>query len=681
MSEFSEFLSEAQELIETFSRLLFEIEDRHRDNLELDPDQINASFRSIHTLKGLAGLAGSDQLKQLTHEIETTLDAVRLGKVKLTGKLLNLLVDATNAFERLLRNESVNSDALLAKIRGVIAAPDETDEVDLSWLDDSIRGVLTEFEEHRLRENIRMGRRIHRVHVEFDLMTFGDGIDVVKTKLKQHGEVITFLPSTDNSDFERMGFAILVGSTASEKDIAAAVAEEGGIVDVLGATAEPSPPPAPPSDPPEAYAREASDEGGSQTVRVDLRRLDLLMNLVGELALVQANLTAYGDRVRGSQTTAQNRELQGQLRTMTRRLGQLQEGILEVRMVPIQSTFERVKRLVHRTSHSQDKEVRLIVSGTETELDKQIGEKLSKPLIHMVNNAISHGIERPSEREALGKPRIGRVELTAYQKGNRVVIELTDDGRGIDWREIRDKALAKGFITREEAADIDPTRAINLIFMPGFSSKDSADDIAGRGFGMDVVKTEIAKLSGMIDVATEPGKGSRFRVTLPSTMAIIQALIIQSASQTFCIQLNSVLESLMVHRRDIQTIEGHEVVSVRGRTLPLLHLSRVFELDDDGTPRHAYDRLYVVVVGLAEHRVGLVVDELLGQRDVVIKPIGSALMQIPGIAGATELGDNRTVLLLDVATLVSEAVGGIESAVAGVAAAGREGIRVSTRLD
>nr|WP_255216673.1 chemotaxis protein CheA [Pseudenhygromyxa sp. WMMC2535] len=423
----------------------------------------------------------------------------------------------------------------------------------------------------------------------------------------------------------------------------------------------------------------------SQTVRVDLRRLDHLMNLVGELGLVHANLNGLADRMRRSEPTGeQMRELQDQLRVMNRRLGLLQQGILEVRMVPLGQVFDKLARVVRKLGRESDKDIRLAISGAETELDKLIVEELSDPLMHMIRNAIDHGIEKPAERVARGKPRAGRITLSAYQKGNRVVIELTDDGQGMDWKRIRDKAVDRGFLSREEATDITPPQAINLIFTPGFSTRETATELSGRGVGMDVVKTNISRLSGMIDVASQPGRGSRFRITLPVTLAIIQALVIETAGQTFCIPLNSVLESIMVQTEEIQTIEGHEVVTVRGRTLPLVHLSRVFDLEPKGREverRMFYDRLYVVVVGLAQHRVGLVVDELLGQQDVVIKPIGKALRQVPGIAGATELGDNRTVLLLDVATLVGEAVGGVEAAVAGIGGSGREGIGVFSSLD
>jgi two-component system, chemotaxis family, sensor kinase CheA len=802
VSESPEFISEAQEIIETFSRQLVEIEGQLSDGDDYDPDLLNGAFRSVHTLKGLSSLSGVNEIVDFSHRLENTLDALRLGKLPLNKRALNLLFESIDLFSKLLRGvvepdqvTQVEVGPFLAKLAKLSASEDVEADDPLAWLDDSILGVLTEYEEHRLRENIRLGRQIFRVHSSFDLLTFDVGIESLKGKLKGFGEVITFLPSADGSSDDRIELDILVGSKSAIAEIADGIDEEGVTVEALGtgerivitakpeatssADLEPEPEPAPrkrrttiveeldddDDDFPEdneygraglrderatvgstsssgsapagsglarasAGATEASPrsggdgpgasasgsgngsgsgggggladrgddgEGGedqvslkslSQTVRVDLRRLDQLMNLVGELALVHANLGGVVERMQRAQLVNQMgnehlREFQDQLRVMNRRLGLLQQGILEVRMVPLGQVFDKLARVVRKVGQKLEKEVRLVISGAETELDKLIVEELSDPLMHMINNAIDHGVETPAERLAMGKPRAGRVALAAYQKGNRVVIELTDDGRGMDWRGIRDRALRLGFLSREEAADISPAQAINLIFSPGFSTKDQATATSGRGVGMDVVKTNIAKLSGMIDVASEPGRGSRFRVTLPITLAIIQALVIETSGQTFCIPLNSVLESIMVQAEEIHTIEGHEVVSVRGRTLPLVHLARVFDLGGEtlASRRRSSDRLYVVVVGLAQHRVGLVVDELLGQQDVVIKPIGKALRQVPGIAGATELGDNRTVLLLDVGTLVGEAVGGVEAAVAGIASGGREGIGVFSALD
>ncbi|KIG13170.1 Signal transduction histidine kinase CheA [Enhygromyxa salina] len=798
MSDSPEFVSEAQEIIETFSRQLLEIEGQIKDGDDYDPDLLNGSFRSVHTLKGLSSLSGVNEIVDLSHELETTLDALRLGKLPLNHAALDLMFESVELFQQLLASavdpsvgHAVDVRPFLARLAVLSKPREQVDDNPLSWLDDSILSVLTEYEEHRLRENVRLNRRIFRVHASFDLMAIDVGIEALKGKLKTHGEVITYLPSADGSSDDRIELDILVGSKQSLEIVAEGIGEDGVIVEALGtgerivisktrASApepEPEPEPAPelerrprakvhvemvdedefpPDDglagagmlvpPPSASTLPFPDEpapssassgagrsagagagpagsgrdgggrdgggrdgggrdgggrdgggqaGGevhddgeqvslkslSQTVRVDLRRLDHLMNLVGELALVHANLAATVDRMQRSDTPVEQlREFQDQLRVMNRRLGLLQQGILEVRMVPLGQVFDKLARVVRNLSRESSKDVRLAISGAETELDKLIVEELSDPLMHMIRNAIDHGIEKPAERVAVGKPRAGRVSLSAYQKGNRVVIEMTDDGQGMDWRWIRDKAIDKGVLTREEARDINASQAINLIFTPGFSTREAATEVSGRGFGMDVVKTNISRLSGMIDVASEPGRGSRFRITLPVTLAIIQALVIETAGQTFCIPLNSVLESIMVQTDEIQTIEGHEVVSVRGRTLPLVHLSRVFDLEPDGREadrRMFYDRLYVVVVGLAQHRVGLVVDELLGQQDVVIKPIGKALRQVPGIAGATELGDNRTVLLLDVGTLVGEAVGGVEAAVAGIGSGGAsEGIGV-----
>ena len=390
------------------------------------------------------------------------------------------------------------------------------------------------------------------------------------------------------------------------------------------------------------------------------------MNLVGELGLVQANLTSLHGRLRGVDVaTDASRELQVQVRDMARKLALLQQGILDVRMVPIGQIFDKLHRVVRKLSRDLDKDIRLVINGAETVLDKLIVEELSDPLMHMIRNCIDHGIEAAEVRTAAGKQPTGRVDLRAFQKGNRVVIEVEDDGRGMDWRKIRDLGLRRGLIDEDDAESMSPSDAINLIFAPGFSTREEATAVSGRGVGMDVVKTNIAKLSGMIDVHTEIGKGTRFAITLPVTLAIIQALVIESAGHTFCIPLNSVLESIMAERREVGTIEGQEVITLRGRTLPLLRLSRLFGLKAPPGYRTDPNRIYVVVVGLAQHRVGLVVDELLGQQDVVIKPLGRAIRNVPGIAGATELGANRTVLLLDVGRLVDEGARELNTAVFG----------------
>ena len=740
----AEFIAEAQEVIETFSRTLLELEAQTRAG-NTDPDLLNAAFRAIHSLKGLAGLFGATSIGGLSHYLESTLDGLRLGKLSLSRQVLDVLFEAIEMFGRLLtpRDEESEPDPDIQPILGRLRALTEQQAADLpqdnlDWVGESILSVLTEYEEHRLRENIRSGRGLFRVHAKFDILAIDVGIEGLKDKMKVYGEVITYLPSADGSSDDSIELDILLGSKSTLAELVTALAVGDVTVHRVAppepSAIQPAPPssrsaaptqpprptpaapvstppprqtPPPPSrsaapPPPRATAavtpepsrRDASpsraqagrdavvtglDEGGSesaaaasetslrslsQTVRVDLRRLDLLMNLVGELGLVQNNLAGVLDHLRELDRSADvSRELQVQIRDMTRKLALLQQGILDVRMVPIGQVFDKLARVVRKLSRDLDKDIRLVISGAETVLDKLIVEELSDPLMHMIRNCIDHGIEPSIERVALGKPPAGRIELRAFQKGNRVVIEVEDDGRGMDWARIRDVGLRRGAITPEEASSMTPSEAVNMIFAPGFSTRETANEVSGRGVGMDVVKTNIAKLSGMIDVSTDIGRGTRFSITLPVTLAIIQALVIQSAGHTFCIPLNSVLESIMVETREISTIEGHEVIILNKKTLPLLHLSRLFALRPLSKTYRDPHRVYVVVVGLAQHRVGLVVDELLGQQDVVIKPLGSAVRNVPGIAGATELGANRTVLLLDVGRLVDEGVRQADSAI------------------
>jgi two-component system, chemotaxis family, sensor kinase CheA len=663
------------------------IDSQLRDADTFDPELLNSAFRGLHTVKGLAGMFRHQPLEDFSHQLETTLDAMRLGKIRLDRAGLDLLFEAVELCEKLLANTDGDQSSLAPAIQPFLArlallgkrrvepepgpSPDSNPDLSPPWLG-PILGVLTEFEEHRLRENIRLGRRMLRIHVSFDLNDFTDGIDALKQKLKPHGEVISYLPSADGTDPDQIEIDVLVGSKSTLAEVVASIDQEGVIIDALGTDervvigkhVEPVAP-EPVVTPP------IVDHTARQTVRVDLRKLDVLMNVVGELALVHTNLDDAIDRLaRVDPRNEYIRDFQEQLRIMNRRLGLLQHGILEVRMVPIGGLFKTLEVAARRIARDLGKDVRFSISGGDTELDKLIVKGLDHPLMHMVRNAIDHGIEKPDERVMASKPRTGHIALAAYQKGNRVVIELADDGAGIEWRQVRDKAVERGFLSQHEAQNITEAQAVNLIFLPGFTTRDSVSDLSGRGVGMDVVKTSIGELSGMVDVASQPGRGSRFRISLPITLAIIQGLVIDVVGQTYCIPLNSVLESIMVQRDELQTIEGHEVVWIRGRTLPLIHLAKIFELEhvaerrpDAG--RRPDARLYVVIVGLAQHRVGLVVDELLGEQDVVIKPIGRALGQVPGIAGATELGNNRTVLVIDVASLVSESIGGV-NALAGI---------------
>jgi len=295
--------------------------------------------------------------------------------------------------------------------------------------------------------------------------------------------------------------------------------------------------------------------------------------------------------------------------------------------------------------------VRLTISGAETELDKLIVEELSDPLMHIIRNGIDHGIEPAETRKAAGKPEVGTIAIVAQQKGNHVVIEVRDDGAGFDEARILETALRRGLVDRAVAHELSRRELLNLVFLPGFSTRDTATELSGRGVGMDVVKTNIARLSGIIDLASARGRGTQITITLPITLAIIPALIIKSAGRTYAVPLNSVLESMTMTPADVRTIEGREVITLRGQTLTLARVDNIFGLNRNDV---APERSCVVVVGLAQHRLGLVVDDLLGQQDIVIKSLGRALAGLPGIAGATELGGQQIVLVLDVGALVEE---------------------------
>jgi two-component system chemotaxis sensor kinase CheA len=686
----AEFLSEAQELTEAFSRDLLAF-DARADGVKVDPERLNATFRGIHTLKGLAALFGVAPVAELSHALETTLDGLRLGRIPLTSDVLDVLFEAVEGFQVMLAELSESGEIacdprpIIAAIDSLIRVPDLSRPLPELGLDPAVLSVITEYEEHRLRENLKAGRRLFRVHASFDLSSIDIGLEELKTKLKSFGEVITYLPSVDSESDERIELDILVGSTASLAELSSALERDGATVHdmtpaygvqsttpkaaggTVGVDREPPAKVATPQTEPTSTAKaelaelaepnvELSLRSVSQTVRVDLSRLDALMNLIGELGVVHTNLGDVLDhlRRRGAATDVA-RELQSELRTMQRKLALLQQGVLDVRMVPLGQVFDKLARVVRKIGREASKSIRLSIAGAETELDKLIVEELGDPLMHLVRNCIDHGIESETERVAAHKPATGTIWLRAYQKGNRAVIEVRDDGRGIDWRYVRQAAIRRRVVSEADARDLNPQEIIELIFVPGFSTREEATHVSGRGMGMDIVKTNISRLSGMIDIETVVGKGTRFSITLPITLAIIQALVVETAGQTFCIPLNSVIESVMIQSSEIHTVEGFEVVSLRDRTLPLLHLGKIFALREGNHYRDP-DRIYVVIIGAAQHRVGLVVDDLRGQQDVVIKPMGSALRRVPGIAGATELGANRTVLLLDVAALVAEAM-------------------------
>ena len=385
-----------------------------------------------------------------------------------------------------------------------------------------------------------------------------------------------------------------------------------------------------------------------QTIRVDVTRLDALMNLVGELVLGRNRIAQLSSSM---EKKFENEYLVEQLTETTSQIGlittELQLAVMKTRMIPIGKTFNKFPRMVRDLARDKNKEIDLVISGEETELDKSVVEEIGDPLIHMIRNSIDHGIEDVDIREQLGKTVKGTIWLSAYHEGNHIVIEIRDDGKGLNADKLKKKAVEKGVISAEEAAVMDDDAAHGLIFYPGFSTAEKVTNISGRGVGMDVVKTNIEKLNGLIAIESELNAGTKFQLKLPLTLAILQALFVEVAGESFAIPLVSVIETVRVNIADVHSFEGREVLKLRNSILSLLRLNEVFELDSV-----ARDEFYVVVVGVAEKRIGFIVDKLIGQEEIVMKSLGEYLGNKPGISGAAIMGDGRVRLILDVAGIM-----------------------------
>ncbi len=682
----AEFVSEAQEIVDSLSRGLLALD--ARKGSEADPDLINGVFRSAHSLKGVASMFGADRVASLAHAVEDLLDAVRLGRAPLEAPQMELLLESVDLFQNMVREISGGegedgSDATdraakalarkIARAQKGGSASSAADPLAAAGVDESTRKVLTEYEEHRLRENVRKGAILLKVRAEFDLADFDKRLAEVNGRLKPVGELISTLPAAAPSAPSRIGFDLLVGTRQPVEAVREALEGLPVAVERVGRPEPPTPatrkppaatarPPAPAAEGPVAvpsFEPETTLRSASQTVRVDIGKLDNLMNIVGELLLVRTNVQRLADGLRTAvdglavpDRTIQTRvaELGREGRVLERKLNELQTGILEVRMVPLVQVFDKLARLVRKVAREADKEVDFRVSGGDVELDKLIVEELSDPLMHLVRNAIDHGIERAEERIKKGKPRRGIVSVNAFQKGNHVVIDVADDGAGIDEERVRRVAVKKGLATADAVSNLSRRDLLNFIFMPGFSTAREVSELSGRGVGLDVVKTNIATLSGIIDVSSQTDAGTTMSITLPVTLAIIRALLVGVSGRTFAVPLNSVLEITEVPVTEVRTVSAREVIDLRGTTLPLVRLSRLFGFGEtNGT-----SKLEVVVVGLAQQRLGMAVDDLTGQQDIVIKSLGGMLPPVPGIAGATDLGQRRTVLVLDVGAIIGE---------------------------
>ena len=531
---------------------------------------------------------------------------------------------------------------------------------------------MTEYEHHRLVHNIKTSARIYEVLASFPLETFDTDLSALTSRLRESetAEIIATLPGP--SPTGGMEFRLIVALPNDAPPLEQLIPVEGSIQirDLLlkekkghVSTAilekqEATVTPASPNLPEEtSTVQQDMDIGNdlesirslSQTVRVDIEKLDLLLNMVGELVISKNQISQISRKLldqEGASTFAL--DVQKASKTLDKRVSLFQEKLVEVRMTPIGQVFDRLVRVVHKVSRDLGKEVNLNFSGEETRMDKSMVEDLADPLLHLILNALDHGLENAQDRIQQNKQTTGTIMVRASQRGNHVVIEVEDDGRGIDGEKVYKVALKKGLV--DMGKQYNQNELVRLLFLPGFSTRDHVTEVSGRGVGLDVVAKNIGKLSGMVDVETVLGQGTLFTITLPITLVIIKALIVKVEKETFAIPLSSVVESLAVSDDDIKTIESQEIIQLREETVMLVRLQELFDLERNGNR----SQNYVIIIGFAEKKIGFIVNDIKGQQEVVIKSLGEGLKNLEGIAGVTEVGDGKVILVLDIASLFQE---------------------------
>lgn len=649
---FREFLAEAEDILNSMGKGLLKLGKGVKAGV-IDPAVLNGIFRSAHTLKGMSGIFDFKDMANLSHALEDTLDLLRLGRISLTDEVLYCVMSAHSLLVRILSSKGEGDfSGDITSLKARLAESHVKKARTREEISKELLSVLTEYEEHRLREGLREGKNVFIVDAKFPITSFDKGYAALVDLLKTKSEVIATLPSSKTGK-ETLHFDILIATHSDRASVAALVKDSAdSSVRVLSEPVSKPPQSVPVFDEMKGHGHGQQGKETlrrvSNTVRVNINKLDHIMNIISELGILKSSISALGASMRSErELSVYGIELSRAEKSLERRLSELRDSVLDVRMVPIGQLFGRFDTFLGKISREAGKEARIVTHGDETELDKLIVEELADPLMHIMRNVVDHAIEAPDEREAAGKPAAGTITLSAYQKGNHVIVEVKDDGAGIDVEFVKGKAVDRGVVTAEFAKGLTRQESLELIFMPGFSTRDVVSETSGRGVGLDVVKENITRLSGMIDIETVNGKGTRFILTIPITLAIVQALIVEDAERRYAVPLNSVLE--IIELRGAPPAAG-EPITVGSRSVPAVKLSRFF-----GHEPSARDVRYGIIAGLAEHRLCVIVDQLVEELDVVVKPL-SRIIKPPGIAGATEMGEKGTLLVLDVTGILEQVI-------------------------
>lgn len=648
-----EFVAEAEELMDDALASLMEIQETLPSP---NPDLVNGIFRAMHTLKGMSGLFGFQGLSDISHHLESLLDLIRLGKADISLEVLTFIFRCFDSLKVMLNkirdNAEQDRDAVEAMLNDIESFVQSLSSPAVVGIPISfpkkyrpILKVLSEYEEHRLNVNVRGGNAIYLVTAIFQMEEFDVLLKELSERVKPLGEIISTMPTSDSIPEGSIGFHVIVASAVEASEIENVAGYE---VSLVVAAQESGPPSSKEDD--RNLEKGQSLKSSSTTVRVDISKVDSILDTIADLSLSrQSVFNIWQSFVSEHGNTPLSIDLYRVTQSMHRRLALLQNQVLEIRMVPVGSIFSRLERVVKRYSAGAGKKIRLDLFGEETEIDKFVAEEIVDPLMHVVRNAIDHGIEDEKERLKAGKPQEGLLELKAYQRGNNVIISVKDDGRGINPDKIRVKAIERGIIG--EGDRLERPEVLDLMFLPGLSTADAVSETSGRGVGLDVVKDKMSLLGGAIEVPDEQGGGASFILTLPITLSLIRALMVRAGQEVFAVPLSSMSETLVAEKDEMQEIEGRLTYNLRGEMLPLYLLGELLEFDDLRPERY-----FAVIVGHGDRRIGLLVDEFLGQQEIVIKPLGEYFEGIRGYAGASEIGRHKVILVLDTEALISDAL-------------------------
>ncbi len=660
------FIEESNEHLQNMNDILLELE-KDTENISL----VNELFRVAHTLKGMSGTMGFTNMADLTHEMENVLDGVRNHKIHLNEGIIDVLFECFDALDEIVsyivengKELDYKNVELIEKLKGIVDKGEMTKsqnphtKAEDRSLDSYVLNVIEEARKKGLNAfNIS-------ITLSPDCMLKSARAFVIINTLDAMGDIVYSNPSTEDIEDERfdLGFSLVL-ITNAEKEILLeklnniSEVEHVEIELIENDTNQ------------EVHETEKEDNNKNEstavreqkyvdkkfddkdkitkanrvakTVRVDIDRLDNLMNLASELIIIKNRM----DDLSG---TSNKEDMLQAIESLERITTNLHNAVMKVRMVPIERVFNRFPRMVRDLSKELNKKVKLQMYGENTEVDRTVIDEIGDPLIHLIRNSLDHGIEFPQERIRLGKPEEGNLILRAYPDGNNVVIEVSDDGAGIDFEKVKNKSIEKGLITEEEAKNITENELVNVLFEPGFSTSNEITEISGRGVGLDVVKNKIESINGTIELESQKNKGTKFTIRIPLTLAIIQALLVKLRDEIYAIPLSSIIEIIIVKKDSIRSIHDQEIMIYRGKTIPVVRLDKLMGLGSDDL----LDEYIAVVVRKGEKLAVFLVDSLIGQQEIVIKPLGKYLSFVKHFSGATILGNGYVSLILDVNSLV-----------------------------